>query len=139
MVSIGLYLARQARRVVGIDAVGQAIDYARRNAAANGIANASFECAEVEALSTLTFGAIAPDIVILDPPRAGLHPRLVTTLRQLGSNRLIYVSCNPAALARDLRALADMYDIGYVQPVDMFPHTWHIESVVTLTKKESTG
>jgi 23S rRNA (uracil1939-C5)-methyltransferase len=89
----------------------------------------------VEGLSILSLGAINPDIVVLDPPRAGLHPRLMASLRELQAPRILYVSCNPAALARDLKALSDLYSIEPVQPVDMFPHTWHIESVVTLTKK----
>ena len=107
--SIGLYLARPARRVVGIESVPEAITYARRNAEANGITNAEFQCASVEAFSTLSFGAINPDVVVLDPPRAGLHPRLLATLRELKAPRLVYVSCNPAALARDLKALGDLY------------------------------
>ncbi len=135
--AIGLYLARQARHVVGIDSSAEAITNATRNAEANAIANAEFQCAEVEALSSLSLGAIAPDVIILDPPRTGLHPRLLATLRELQVQRMVYVSCNAAALARDLKALADLYDFGPVQPVDMFPHTWHIESVVTLTKKSA--
>jgi 23S rRNA (uracil1939-C5)-methyltransferase len=83
-------------------------------------------------------GAINPDVVILDPPRAGIHPRLLATLRELKAQRLVYVSCNPAALARDLKALGDIYSFGPVQPVDMFPHTWHIEAVVTLERRKDT-
>ncbi len=134
--SIGLYLARQARQVAGIESAPEAITYAERNAIANGVSNAEFQCAQVEALSSLTLEVISPDIVILDPPRAGLHARLMESLREMKTRRLLYISCNPAALARDLKALADMYNFGHVQPVDMFPHTWHIESVVTLTRKE---
>jgi len=133
--SIGLYLARQARRVVGIESVAEAINDARQNAEQNNITNARFECAAVEDLSTLTYGAINPDVIVIDPPRAGLHPRLLAELRALAAPRLVYVSCNPAALARDLKALSDVYRIGRVQPVDMFPHTWHVESVVALTKR----
>lgn len=135
--AIGLYLARQARQVVGIEAVAEAVDYARRNAETNGIANAEFQCAPVEALSTLTLGAVKADVIVLDPPRAGLHPRLLETLRELRCPKILYVSCNPAALARDIKALSDLYTPGYVQPVDMFPHTWHIESVVALTRKNA--
>jgi 23S rRNA (uracil1939-C5)-methyltransferase len=135
--AIGLYLAGQARQVVGVDSVAEAIGYAVRNAEQNGIGNATFQCAEVEALSTLTFGAINPDVIIVDPPRAGLHPRLLATLLEQKAERLIYVSCNPAALARDLKALSEIYDIGPVQPVDMFPHTWHVETVVVLRHRSS--
>lgn len=131
--SIALYLARRARRVTGIEVVAEAIESARRNAAVNDINNAEFQCAAVEALSILSLGAVGADVVVLDPPRAGLHPRLLATLRELKAPRVVYVSCNPAALARDLKALGDLYTFGQVQPVDMFPHTWHIESVVTLS------
>ena len=130
--AIGLYLAREARQVVGIEANPEAVEYARRNAAANGIANAEFQCAPVEALSTLTLGAVNADVIVLDPPRAGLHPRMLATLRELRCPKMVYVSCNPAALARDVKALSALYTAGYVQPVDMFPHTWHIESVCLL-------
>jgi len=133
--AIGLYLAGQARQVVGIDNIAEAISYAVRNAEENNIGNATFQCAEVEALSTLSFGAINPDVIIVDPPRIGLHPRLLATLLEQKAERLVYVSCNPAALARDLKALSPMYDVGAVQPVDMFPHTWHIEAVVALKRK----
>jgi 23S rRNA (uracil1939-C5)-methyltransferase len=132
--AIGLFLAHHARQVVGIESVPEAVALARRNAEVNGIANVEFQRAEVEALSILSLGAIAPDVVLLDPPRAGLHPRLLDTLRELRCPKIVYISCNPAALARDLKALSDLYTIGSVQPVDMFPHTWHIESVVTLTR-----
>jgi 23S rRNA (uracil1939-C5)-methyltransferase len=133
--AIGLHLAAQARQVVGIEAVAEAVDYARRNAVANGITNAEFQCAPVEALSTLSLGAINADLIVLDPPRSGLHPRLLASLRDLRAPALIYVSCNPAALARDLKALSDLYKIGAVQPVDMFPHTWHVETVCLLQRE----
>lgn len=134
--SIGLYLARRAKNVIGVEAVTEAIAYARRNAQENSIANAGFECARAEELTSLSYGAMHPDLVVVDPPRAGLHPRLLATLRDLRAAHIVYVSCNPAALARDLKALADIYRIGGVQPVDMFPHTWHIEAVVRLQIKE---
>ncbi len=130
--AIGLYLAQRARQVVGVEVQPEAVAFARRNAEMNRVTNVRFERARVEHMSTLSFGVIAPDVVVTDPPRAGMHPRLVSTLCDLRAARLVYVSCNPAALARDLKALSVVYEVGAVQPVDLFPHTWHIETVASL-------
>ncbi len=134
--SIALYLAQHTRRVVGVDTVVSAIEDAQANAALNGVTNATFVAGEVERLLDATFVAEhgTPDVVVVDPPRAGLHPHVVPQLQQLAPARLVYVSCNPATQARDLALLSDQYRLEAVQPVDLFPHTGHVESVALLTR-----
>jgi len=133
--AIGLFLARRAAEVIGVDVVDEAIAYARLNASLNGITHARFLCEKAEALTPERLASLAPDVVIADPPRAGLHPKVVNALTTALPPRIIYVSCNPAALARDLSLLTPFYTIGPVQPVDMFPHTWHVEAVVSLERR----
>jgi 23S rRNA (uracil1939-C5)-methyltransferase len=135
--SIGLYLAARAGRVVGIDNVAEAIDNARENAAYNGYGNCAFETGNIRHVLTPEFAARhpAPDLVVLDPPRAGLHPDVVGALLELAPPHIVYVSCNPATQARDLQLLDDAYRIDAVQPVDMFPQTFHIENVVDLRRR----
>jgi 23S rRNA (uracil1939-C5)-methyltransferase len=111
---------------------------ARKNAAANGIENCTFEVGEVRGvLAERPEIAGARPIVVLDPPRAGLHADIVDVLRRLDAPRIVYVSCNPATLARDLQLLCagDRFALQHVQPVDMFPHTLHIECVATLVPR----
>jgi 23S rRNA (uracil1939-C5)-methyltransferase len=132
--AISLLLARQARAVFGIELVQTAIEDAERNARANGIANCRFLPGEVRhVLPALLGQGIRADVVVADPPRAGFHPRALRSLVALRAPRVVYVSCNPATLARDLQTLrAGGYRVAAVQPVDMFPHTPHIEVVVRL-------
>lgn len=132
--SIGLYLAGSAGRVVGIDNVAEAIENARENAVYNGYENCSFETGNIRDLLTEEFAARhpAPDLVVLDPPRAGLHPEVIEALLELRPPHIVYVSCNPATQARDLQMLDTAYRITAVQPVDMFPQTYHIENVVDM-------
>lgn len=132
--TIALYLARQARRVVGVESVPEAIEDAWLNAARNGIKNVSFHAGDVLHLLDEDFVKQegAPDVLVTDPPRAGMHPKVVERLLRLAPKRIVYVSCNPSTQARDLELFAELYDVTEVQPVDMFPHTKHVENVVAL-------
>jgi 23S rRNA (uracil1939-C5)-methyltransferase len=132
--SIALYIAKRCRRVVGIEEVEAAIDDARENAALNGIDNAVLYAGDVKDMLTEDFARRhgKPDLLITDPPRAGMHPQVVDMLRQLAAPRIVYVSCNPATQARDLQLLSDRYRVKRMQPVDMFPHTHHVENVALL-------
>lgn len=136
--SIALYVAKQCGRVVGIEEIEAAIEDARANAALNGIDNATFYAGDVKDILTREFAERhgKPDLLITDPPRAGMHPQVVDMLGKLLPPRIVYVSCNPATQARDLNMLSDRYDVLRAQPVDMFPHTHHVENVVLLQAKE---
>ena len=133
--SIGIFLSRQAKRVVGVETVDDAVHDARVNAEINHLEHASFFSGDVIDICTSSFFEQqgTPDVVITDPPRAGMHDKLVTKLLEIGAPRIVYVSCNPATQARDLALLDARYQVTRVQPVDMFPHTHHIENVVQLT------
>lgn len=135
--TIGLYLAGQAEKVVGIETVSDAVEDARLNAEINDIRNAVFVTGDVKDLLDNKFVEDygEPDVVILDPPRSGLHPLVVGVLNQVLPERIVYVSCNPATQARDLSIMSDEYEITAVQPVDMFPHTHHLENIVVLHRK----
>lgn len=135
--SIALYIADKVDRVTGIEEIPEAIEDAKENMALNGIKNAAFYAGDVKDIlndSFITKHGKA-DIVITDPPRAGMHENVVNTLLELAAPRIVYISCNPATQARDLALLSVKYDVVKVQPVDMFPHTHHIESVALLTLK----
>ncbi|MBK7409623.1 MAG: 23S rRNA (uracil(1939)-C(5))-methyltransferase RlmD [Saprospirales bacterium] len=135
--SIALYLAKDARQVTGIEEIEAAIDDARENALLNNIDNCTFYAGDVKNILTPEFAEKhgKPDVVITDPPRAGMHPDVVKLFLQLESPRIVYVSCNPATQARDLNLLDEKYRVEKVQPVDMFPHTQHIEAVALLVKR----
>jgi 23S rRNA (uracil1939-C5)-methyltransferase len=137
--SIALYLARHCRQVVGIEEIPEAIADAEENMRLNGITNAVFYAGDVKDLLTPEFAARhgRPDVVITDPPRAGMHEKAVRFLLELAAPKIVYVSCNPATQARDLQWLSEKYTLKKVQPVDMFPHTHHIENVALLELKES--
>ena len=135
--TISLFAARQARRVTGIEIVEEAVAGAEQNAELNGIDNVRFLAGEVRTFFRKRAAeASGADVVITDPPRSGLHPDIVHALRLLQPPRIVYVSCNPGTLARDLEMLCrdQLYEIRSVQPVDMFPHTYHIETVVRLDR-----
>jgi 23S rRNA (uracil1939-C5)-methyltransferase len=134
--AISLLLARQARRVYGIEVAQAAVDDATRNAKANGIDNCTFLAGEVRfVLPELIQRGVQAEVVVADPPRAGFHPKALTALATLRPRRIVYVSCNPSTLARDLVELAgNGYRIDPVQPIDMFPHTPHIEAVARLER-----
>ncbi len=136
--TIGLCMAPYAKRVVGIEMQPDAVENARKNAEQNGIDNVEFFAGDVgEVLQQDDFKQAAGevDLVVVDPPRAGLLPEAREQLKQIDAPRLVYVSCNPRALARDLAELCDFgYQIDTIQPVDMFPHTYHVENVALLEK-----
>jgi len=134
--AISLMLARRARHVYGIELAATAIEDAARNARANGINNCTFLPGEVRhVLPELLRRGVKADVVVADPPRAGFHPKALRSLVALAARRLVYVSCNPATLARDLQTLVGGgYRLTAVQPVDMFPHTPHIEVVARLER-----
>jgi 23S rRNA (uracil1939-C5)-methyltransferase len=131
--TITLMLARHAAEVVGIEVSGDAVVEARRNAERNGITNARFRAGEARVLLREWSEAWTPDTVVVDPPRAGLHPRVVTAISGMKPPTLVYVSCNPASLARDIAAFGQAgYRLERVRPFDQFPHTPHIECVAKL-------
>jgi 23S rRNA (uracil1939-C5)-methyltransferase len=132
--AISLQLAKRCRWVYGVEMTQAAVDDAARNAAANGIANCTFLAGEVRfVLPSLMAQGVGAQVVVADPPRAGFHPKALRALLQMGPARIVYVSCNPATLARDLGELVrGGYRLEWVQPVDMFPHTPHIEAVARL-------
>jgi 23S rRNA (uracil1939-C5)-methyltransferase len=134
--AISLLLAQRSRCVYGVEVAQAAVDDAARNAAANGIANCTFLAGEVRfVLPELIAQGVTAQVVVADPPRAGFHPKALSALAHLAPARIIYVSCNPATLARDLGDLARAgYRVEWVQPVDMFPHTPHIEAVARLER-----
>ncbi|WP_295126494.1 23S rRNA (uracil(1939)-C(5))-methyltransferase RlmD [uncultured Chitinophaga sp.] len=135
--SIGIFVSRLAGKVIGIELIKEAIDDAIINAEQNNVANATFYAGDVIDIVDDAFFAKhgAPDVIITDPPRAGMHEKLVEKLLEVGAPKIVYVSCNPATQARDLALLDVMYTVEKVQPVDMFPHTHHIENVVLLKKR----
>ncbi|HUM18599.1 MAG TPA: 23S rRNA (uracil(1939)-C(5))-methyltransferase RlmD [Candidatus Nitrosotalea sp.] len=134
--AISLLLARRSRWVYGVEVVQAAVDDAGVNAAANAITNCTFLCGEVRfVLPSLIAKGVTAEVVVADPPRAGFHPKALHALITLGARRLVYVSCNPTTLARDLGELVrGGYRLEWVQPVDMFPHTPHIEAVARLER-----
>jgi 23S rRNA (uracil1939-C5)-methyltransferase len=135
--TISLFLARQAGRVYGVEIVPEAIEDAKRNAELNGIENVDFEAGPSEVvIPRWREEGIAADVIVVDPPRKGCDPALLDTIVRMQPKRVVYVSCNPSTLARDLRVLEDGgYKTVEVTPVDMFPHTVHVESVALLTLK----
>ena len=136
--TIAQFVSRKASKVIGIEYVPEAIEDARANAAANGITNCEFFAGDMKDVLSDKFVARhgRPDVVILDPPRAGIHPDVAKVILNAAPDRMVYVSCNPASQARDLAILCEDYEITAVQPVDMFPHTMHVENVCALKRKE---
>ncbi len=135
--TIAQFVARQARKVVGIEYVPEAIEDAQLNASLNNITNTEFFAGDMKDILTADFIREHghPDIIITDPPRAGMHADVVQTILNAAPDKIVYVSCNPATQARDLEMLTTAYDITRIQPVDMFPHTQHVENVVLLTRR----
>ena len=135
--TIANFVARRARQVIGIEYVPEAIEDAKVNSDINGITNTLFYAGDMKDILTdefiLSHGR--PDVIITDPPRAGMHPDVVKTILRAAPQRIVYVSCNPATQARDLQALDEAYKVEAVQPVDMFPHTPHVENVALLTSR----
>ncbi|MFN8208613.1 MAG: 23S rRNA (uracil(1939)-C(5))-methyltransferase RlmD [Bacteroidales bacterium] len=136
--TIALFMARHCRKVVAVEYVPEAIADARINAGLNAIENARFFAGDMKEVLTPEFIAREgrPDVVILDPPRAGVHPDVLARILEASPQRIVYVSCNPGTQARDLGILAAGYHVAEVQPVDMFPHTMHVENVALLLRNQ---
>jgi len=135
--TIANFVSRKCRKVVGIEYVPEAIEDAKVNSAINGIENTLFYAGDMKDILTGDFVKEhgRPDVIITDPPRAGMHEDVVKVIMEAEPRRIVYVSCNPATQARDLAMLCEKYEITAVQPVDMFPHTHHVENVVQLKLK----
>lgn len=135
--TIANFVARDAREVIGIEYVEDAIADAKINSQANGITNTAFFAGDMKDVLTREFVAEhgTPDVMIIDPPRAGMHQDVVDVILDAEPSRIVYVSCNPATQARDIALLDCKYKVEEVQPVDMFPHTQHVENVVALNRK----
>lgn len=135
--TIANFVSRYAKRVIGIEYVPEAIEDAKINSEINNISNTLFFAGDMKDILTESFISEngTPDIIITDPPRAGMHPDVVQTIIKTASKRIVYVSCNPATQARDLSLLDNLYEVVAVQPVDMFPHTPHVENVVLLNRR----
>ncbi|MBR1509915.1 MAG: 23S rRNA (uracil(1939)-C(5))-methyltransferase RlmD [Bacteroidales bacterium] len=135
--TIAQFVSAKASKVIGIEYVPEAIEDAKVNAAGNGISNCEFFAGDMKDVLNEDFinEHGKPDVIILDPPRAGIHPDVAQVILKAAPERMVYVSCNPASQARDLSILCSMYEITAVQPVDMFPHTMHVENVVALKRK----
>ena len=136
--TIAQFVSGKASKVIGIEYVPEAIEDAVLNAANNGITNCEFFAGDMKDILTADFIVEhgKPDVIILDPPRAGIHPDVASVILDAAPVRMVYVSCNPASQARDLAILSQKYTIEAVQPVDMFPHTQHVENVCKLKLKE---
>ena len=135
--TIANFVAHKAKKVIGIEYVPEAIEDAKVNSQVNNIENTLFYAGDMKNILTNEFIAQhgRPDVIITDPPRAGMHPDVVNVILNAAPNRIVYVSCNPATQARDLQLMDDHYKVAAVQPVDMFPHTPHVENVVLLEKR----
>lgn len=133
--SIGIFVSEKAKKIVGVEVITEAIEDAKENARLNEIKHAAFFAGDVIDICNDAFFEKhgKPDVIITDPPRAGMHEKLVNKLIEIRAPRIVYVSCNTATQARDLQLLNAYYEVTRVQPVDMFPHTHHIENVVQLT------
>jgi 23S rRNA (uracil1939-C5)-methyltransferase len=134
--TIAIYLSPFVQEAIGIEEVPVAVQNAEENARLNGVQNVRFFCGDVrKVLSEALLSQYGkPNVVVTDPPRSGMHPDVVRLLRTMAPERILYVSCHPATQARDLKGLIDRYRIEVIQPVDMFPHTYHIETVVRLRR-----
>ena len=136
--SIGIFLSKQAKRIIGVEMIDAAVKDARESAALNKLSHAAeFYTGDVIEICNDEFFLRhgAPDVIVTDPPRAGMHGKLVRKLLDICAPLVVYVSCNPATQARDLNLLNEKYEVTKIQPVDMFPHTHHIENVVQLKLK----
>jgi 23S rRNA (uracil1939-C5)-methyltransferase len=136
--SIGIFLSKNAKKIIGVDVIEDAIEDAKENAQLNNLQSTSFFSGDVIEICNDDFFTShgSPDVVIVDPPRAGLHNKLVNKLLEIAAPKIVYVSCNVATQARDLQLLHEKYMVEKIQPVDMFPHTHHIESVALLTLRK---
>ena len=135
--TIANFIARQSKKVIGIDFVADSIEDAKVNSSINNIINTSFFAGDMRALLTTDFFNAhgSPEVIITDPPRAGMHVDVVEQLLKSNAERIVYISCNPSTQARDVQLLSEKYDVMKLQPVDMFPHTAHVENIALLIKK----
>jgi 23S rRNA (uracil1939-C5)-methyltransferase len=135
--SIGIFVSQFAKKIIGVEVITEAIEDAKVNAALNKIEHAEFFAGDVIKICDDAFFTThgRPDVIITDPPRAGMHEKLVKKLLEIAAPKIVYVSCNTATQARDLGLLSEKYNVEKIQPVDMFPHTHHIECVVLLSLK----
>jgi 23S rRNA (uracil1939-C5)-methyltransferase len=135
--TIANFVAKQARQVIGIEYVPEAIEDAKVNSKINAIENTLFFAGDMKDILNDDFVAThgQPDVIITDPPRAGMHEDVIQVILNAAPQRIVYVSCNPATQARDLQMLDTLYRVTKIQPVDMFPHTQHVENVVLLEKR----
>ncbi|MFA6334289.1 MAG: 23S rRNA (uracil(1939)-C(5))-methyltransferase RlmD [Bacteroidales bacterium] len=138
--TIALFLASMASKVIGIEYVPEAIEDAKANVRENNITNCSFFAGDMKDMLNADFikSNGKPNVIILDPPRAGIHPDVAKVIVEARPRKIVYVSCNPASQARDLALMAENYEITKIRPVDMFPHTHHLENVVALEFKEAS-
>jgi 23S rRNA (uracil1939-C5)-methyltransferase len=135
--TIANFIAKNSKKVVGIDSISESIEDAKTNAAVNNILNTVFYSGDLKSVLTEDFIAQngKPDVIITDPPRAGMHEDVTRRILYSGTDRIVYISCNPATQARDINILSEKYLLIKSQPVDMFPHTHHVENVVLLKLK----
>ena len=135
--TIANYLAKDAKKVLGIESVPEAIEDAKANSLLNKISNTEFLAGDLKDVLNDDLIAIQgnPDVIVTDPPRAGMHEDVVKCIMKIAPEKIIYVSCNSATQARDISLMADQYKIEKMQPVDMFPHTHHVENIALLLKK----
>ena len=135
--SIGIFVSKKAKKIIGVESIAEAVHDARENAALNHIDHASFFVGDVVDVCNDEFFSTngKPDVIITDPPRAGMHENLVRKILEMEAPLVVYVSCNPATQARDLNWLGEKYEVTKIQPVDMFPHTHHIENIVQMKLK----
>ena len=135
--TIALFVAKHAKKVVGVEYVPSAIEDAKQNAALNNISHTHFFAGDMKDVLNDAFVAEhgKPDVIITDPPRAGMHEDVVNKILEIAPKRVVYVSCNPATQARDIALMQHKYEVTCVQPVDMFPHTHHVENITLLELK----
>jgi len=139
--TIANFIARSAGRVVGIESVPESIEDARVNSLINSVGNTRFFAGDMKEILTGSFVREQgrPRVIITDPPRAGMHARVVEQIRKIAPARIVYISCNPATQARDVERLGNVYRVRKIQPVDMFPHTHHVENIALLERRDQAG
>ena len=136
--TIGMVASKNAKRVIAVELVKEAVADARRNAKENGVNNISFYCDDASSfMVSMAKRGEHVDVLFMDPPRKGSDERCLNAVCQLSPSRIVYVSCDPSTLARDVAYLSKKYDLLTLQPVDMFPHTMHVETVAMLRLKDS--
>lgn len=136
--TIGIFIANQAKKVYGVEIVKEAVEMSKQNAKLNDISNIEYICGQVdEKITEIIEKESKIDVIIVDPPRKGLDEKTIEIFKTIKSKKIIYVSCNPATLARDIKLLQEIYDVNSIKPIDLFPQTSHVECVVVLGLKEN--